>query len=298
MSTSSRPAILFPFAITTLIWGSTWIVITGQLGVVPPSWSVAYRFTIAGITMGAFALVRRERLALDARGVAFIVLFGLAQFAANYNFVYFAEQHITSGLVAVVFALLLVPNAVFGRVFLGQRFSRQLLIGSGVAMAGVVLLFVHEARRDTAASGEVLLGIALALAAVLSASVANVMQASSVARRQPMSAMLAVAMLIGAGGDALFAWSFDGPPRWDPRPEYWLGLAYLGVVASALAFTLYFGVLRAIGPARAAYTSVIIPVIAMGFSTLFEGYRWSLLAAFGAMLTLAGIVLALRSRRT
>jgi len=298
MSTSPRPAVLIPFAIITLIWGSTWIVITGQLGVVPPSWSVAYRFTIAGITMGAFALVRRERLALDARGVGFIVLFGLAQFAANYNFVYFAEQHITSGLVAVVFALLLVPNAVFGRIFLGQHFSRQLLIGSGVAMAGVVLLFVHEARRDTAASSEVLLGIALALAAVLSASVANVMQASSVARRQPMSAMLAVAMLIGAAGDTLFAWSFDGPPRWDPRPEYWLGLAYLGVVASALAFTLYFGVIRAIGPARAAYSSVIIPVIAMGFSTLFEGYRWSALAALGALLTLAGIVLALRSRRS
>jgi len=298
MSTSPRPAVLIPFAITTLIWGSTWIVITGQLGVVPPSWSVAYRFTIAGFTMGVIALARRERLAIDARGAGFILLFGLAQFAANYNFVYFAEQHITSGLVAVVFALLLVPNAVFGRIFLGQHFTRQLLIGSAVAMVGVVLLFVHEARRDAGASGEVLLGIAMALVAVLSASIANVMQASSVARRQPMSAMLAVAMLTGAAGDALFAWGFDGPPRWDPRLEYWLGLAYLGVVASALAFTLYFGVLRAIGPARAAYTSVIIPVIAMGFSTLFEGYRWSALALLGALLTLAGIVLALRSRRS
>jgi drug/metabolite transporter (DMT)-like permease len=123
------------------------------------------------------------------------------------------------------------------------------------------------------------------------------MQASSHGRRQPMGAMLAVAMLIGAAGDALFAWTTDGPPRWDPRPEYWLGLAYLGVVASAVAFTLYFGVIRAIGPARAAYSSVIIPVIAMCFSTVFEGYRWSALAGFGAVLTLAGLVVALRSRR-
>jgi drug/metabolite transporter (DMT)-like permease len=265
--------------------------------VVPSSWSVAYRFTIAGATMSVFALVRRERLTLDGSGWGFIVLFGLAQFAANYNFVYLAEQHVTSGLVAVMFALLLVPNAVLARVFLGQHLGRQLLLGSAVAMAGVALLFVHEARRGAGTPSEVLLGVAMALAAVLSASIANVMQASATARRQPMGAMLAAAMLIGAAGNALFAWASDGPPRWDPRPEYWLGLAYLGVVASAVAFTLYFGVIRAIGPARAAYSSVIIPVIAMCFSTLFEGYRWSALALLGALLTLAGLVVALRARR-
>jgi drug/metabolite transporter (DMT)-like permease len=76
-----------------------------------------------------------------------------------------------------------------------------------------------------------------------------------------------------------------------------LGLAYLGIFASALAFTLYFGVLRIIGPAKAAYSSVIIPVIAMLFSTVFEGYRWSLLAGAGAVLTGIGLVIALRARR-
>ena len=145
---STRLAILVPFAIVTLIWGSTWIVIRDQIGIVPPSWSVSYRFLIGGVAMVAYAAYRRERVMLDARGWAFATAVAVLQFCLNFNLVYRAEEHITSGLVAVVFALLLVPNAVLGRIFLGQQLGRQLLIGSGVAMAGVALLFAHEAQVE------------------------------------------------------------------------------------------------------------------------------------------------------
>lgn len=294
---STRLAILIPFAIVTLVWGSTWIVITGQLGVVPPSWSVAYRFLVAGVVMLAWAAWKRESLWFDARGWGFAVALGLMQFALNFNFVYRAEQHVTSGLVAVVFALLLVPNAILARIFLGQRMGRQLLIGSAVAVAGIAMLFVHEVRQDPNNSSEVLIGIGIALCAVMSASVANVLQATETARAYPMAPMLGVAMLLGAGMDAAFAWITTGPPVFVWTPAYIAGLLYLGVLASALAFTLYFGVIRVIGPAKAAYSSVIIPVIAMLLSTVFEGYRWSWLAGAGAVLTLAGLVLALKARR-
>ena len=83
----------------------------------------------------------------------------------------------------------------------------------------------------------------------------------------------------------------------DPRPAYIVGVLYLGLVASALAFPLYFGVLRVIGPAKAAYSGVIVPVIAMLLSTVFEGYLWSPLAAAGAVLAGIGLVVALRARR-
>ncbi len=292
-----RFAVLIPFGIVTLIWGSTWIVIHDQLSVVPPIWSVTYRFATAGVTMLGYALIRRERFVLDARGLRFAALVGLLQFTGNYNFVYLAEQHVTSGLVAVVFALLLVPNALLARIFLGHRLGRQLLIGSAVAMAGVALLFLHEAHDNPAAIGEVLKGIGFALAAVSCASIANVMQASRTARDLPIGSTLATAMLIGGGVDALLALAFVGPPVFEHRLGYWAGTIYLGVIASAIAFTLYFGVIRAIGPARAAYSSVIIPVLAMGFSTLFEHYRWSALALAGGALTLIGLVVALRGRR-
>lgn len=294
---STRLAILVPFGIVTLIWGSTWIVIRGQLGVVPPGWSVTYRFLIAGLVMLGYAALRRERLGLDARGWRFAGLTGLFQFCCNFNFVYRAEQHITSGLVAVVFALLLLPNAVLGRVFLGQALGRQLAIGSGVAMTGVALLFVREARTDPHGIAEVLAGIGFTLLAVLSASISNVMQGTATARAYPMVPTLGLAMLIGAALDAAFAWALTGPPVVEPSWAYVAATLYLGVFASAIAFTLYFGVLRVIGPAKAAYSSVLVPVIAMTLSTLFEDYRWSGLAGGGAALVLAGLVIALMARR-
>ncbi len=294
---STRAAILIPFAIVTLIWGSTWFVIADQLAVVPPSWSVSYRFLVAGLTMTGFALVRRERWSLDRRGIGFALALGLSQFCLNFNFVYRAEEYITSGLVAVVFALLLVPNALFGRIFLGQKLGRQLLAGSAVAMAGVGLLFLHEARTDPHGSDHVLTGIGFTICAILSASTANVMQGGRVARAYPMVPMLAVAMLFGAAIDAAFAWWLTGPPVIELRFAYLAGIVYLGVFASALAFTLYFNIIRVIGPAKAAYSSVIVPVIAMLISTAFEGYRWSLLAGAGAALAGVGLVIALSARR-
>ena len=294
---STTLAVLTPFGIVTLIWGSTWLVIRDQLGVVPPSWSVTYRFLIAGLCMTGYALWRRDNFQLGARGFAFAAILGVAQFCLNFNFVYRAEQHITSGLVSVIFAMLLIPNALFGRIFLGQKLGRQLLIGSGVAMAGVVLLLLREARLDPHGPWQVLAGVGFTLCGVLAASTANVMQATPTAARYPMGSMLAVAMLTGAAVDAAFAFATVGPPVVEMRAGYWIGIAYLGVVASALAFPLYFGVLRTIGPAKAAYSSVIVPVIAMLLSTLFEGYRWSGLAVGGALLTAAGLVIALRARR-
>lgn len=252
---------------------------------------------MAGAALAAVALAKGERLAFDRTGWMFAGVLGFAQFVCNFNFVYRAEQHITSGLVSVVFALLLVPNAVFARVFLGQRMGRQLLLGSGVAMAGVALLFIQEARSDPNGPGEALVGIALTGCAILSASVANVMQATKTAARYPMIPMLAVAMLLGAAMDAAFALATVGAPVFDPRPAYVAGVLYLGLAASALAFTLYFRIIRTIGPAKAAYNSVIVPVIAMLLSTVFEGYRWSLLAAGGGVLAGVGLVIALTARR-
>jgi len=294
---STRLAVLIPFGIVTLIWGSTWIVISDQLGVVPLSWSVAYRFFIGGLTMLAYAAWKRETVTLDKRGWLFVGALAAAQFCLNFNFVYAAETYITSGLVAVIFALLLVPNAVFGRIFLGQRLGKQLILGSAVAMAGVALLFVHEARSDPHGPEAAIAGIGFALLAVFTASSANVLQGTEIARRYPMAPTLGIAMLVGSGMNAAIAWTLAGPPVIELRAAYLLGLLYLGVVASALAFTLYFGVLRIIGPAKAAYSGVLVPIIAMLLSTIFEGYRWSLLAGAGAALAMVGLVIALTARR-
>lgn len=287
-----------PFVLVTLIWGSTWLVIRDQIGSVPASWSVTYRFAVATLAMFGAALATRAPLRLDGRAWGVAALVGVCQFFANFNLVYRAEAVITSGLVAVVFALLVVPNALLGRVMLGQSVSRPFLAGSGIAMLGVALLFDHELRQGRAGdAAAVLTGIAITLAAVLSASLANVIQALPAARRTAMVPLIAWSMLIGTIVDAAYAWATVGAPVFEPRWGYVAGIAYLGLFGSALAFPLYYQVIRTIGPARAAYSSVLVPVIAMALSTAYEGYRWSGQAGVGAVLALAGLVVALRARR-
>jgi drug/metabolite transporter (DMT)-like permease len=295
-ATLLTPRVLIPFALVTLIWGSTWIVIKGQLGIVPPSWSVTYRFAVAAVAMFAFAAIRRERLLLEPGAMAFAVVLGIAQFAFNFNFVYRAEQHITSGLVAVLFALLIVPNTLLGRLFLKSPLEKRFLAGAGIAIVGVGLMILHEYRAAALGAGEVLLGTALTLAGVMSASTANVMQGTAIARAQPMVVMIAWAIAFGALADGSYAWITTGPPVIEPTAVYLGGILYLGIVASAVTFPLYFNVIRAVGPGQAAWSSVLIPIIAMGFSTVFEGYRWAPLSIAGGAVALVGLVIAVAKR--
>jgi len=290
------PRVLLPFLLVTMIWGSTWIVITGQLGVVPPSWSVTYRFAVAAIAMFAFAIMRRERLWLEPKAMLFAVALGVAQFTFNFNFVYRAEQHITSGLVAVLFALLIVPNTLLGRAFLKTPLEGRFLAGAGIAIVGVGLMILHEYQAAAVGAGEVLLGTALTLAGVMSASTANVMQGTAIARAQSMVVMIAWAMLFGALADGSYAWITTGPPVIETTATYIGGVLYLGVIASAVTFPLYFNIIRAVGPGQAAWSSVLIPIIAMGFSTAFEGYRWATLSIAGGVVALIGLVIAVAKR--
>jgi len=292
------PKVFLPFILITLIWGSTWIVIKDQLGSVPPTWSVTYRFIIAAAAMFAYARFSGATLRIGRNGHLLALAFGVPQFFLNFNFVYAAEHYVTSGLVAVVFAMLMVPNSALAWIFLKDRVSRGFIAGSAVALAGVVLLFLQEMRGSSAEPRDVLLGIGLTVLGVLSASVANIMQASQRLRERPIASMLAWGMVYGVMANAAMAWLLFGSPVVEARIGYWMGLIYLGLFASALAFTFYFGIIREIGPGRAAYSSVVVPVIAMAFSTAFEGYRWSLLAVAGGALALIGLVIALRARRS
>ena len=290
-------SIVLPFIIFTAIWGSTWIVIRDQLGTVPAHWSITYRFLIAAAAMALVARVKGESLAIGPKGIAAAAVLGFLQFTLNFNAVYLAEHHITSGLVATVFALLVIPNSLLAWAFLGQKPGARFAWSSLVATAGIALLFAHEIREHPSRIEAILTGIALTLVGLLSASASNVFQARNEVRRFPLFSLLAWAMAIGALIDGAIALVLSGPPVVEARLGYWLGLFYLAIFASALAFSLYLPVVRKIGPAKAAYSSVLVPIIAMSFSTALEGYRWTPLAVAGVVLALGGMAGALTRPR-
>ena len=295
-SSEARGGVILPFLLVTLIWSSTWIVIRDQLGAVPPSWSVCYRFLLGAAGMALFAMIRRVPLRLPPAGIAFAGALGVAQFVLNFNFVYRAEHYLTSGVVATVYALLLIPNSILAWFAFRQPVSRAFVLGSLVAIAGIMLLLLREYRAAPVSADAVLVGIALSIAGLLSASTANVMQGMQIARRLPMAAVLTWGMLIGSVVDAAYAWATVGPPVIEWRAGYLFGIAWLGIAGSVVTFPLYFQLIQRVGPGRAAYSSVLIPVIAMLISTLFEDYRWSTLSVAGAVLAVAGMVIALRAK--
>ena len=290
-------SVALPFIIFTAIWGSTWIVIRGQLGDVPPQWSVTYRFVIAAAAMAAIAVLKGDGLRLPRSGIVAAGVLGFTQFCVNFNAVYLAERHITSGVVATVFALLLIPSSLLAWAFLGHKPTSRFFWSSTVAVVGIGLLFAHELGAHAASSKQIVAGIALTLAGMLGASIANVLQARPEVRRFPLFTMLAWSMAIGALIDGAIALAMTGAPVMDTRPVYIAGLLYLALAASVLTFSLYYPVVRIIGPAKAAYSSVIVPIIAMGFSTWLEGFRWTPTTIAGAVLALGGMVGALSRER-
>lgn len=291
------PRVLLPFLIVSLIWGSTWLVIRDQLGVVPAGWSVTYRFAIAAVGMFILTAAIREPLKIDRQMMLWSMLLGLLQFSLNFNFVYAAEHHITSGLVAVIFALLIVPNALLARWWLGRKVGRSFILGSGIASIGVACLMLREYRVAPVGGDEVLVGLMLTLCGIVSASISNVLQVVPNVARFPTVTILSWSMLWGTVINAVLAFALHGPPSFDPRAEYLAGVLYLGIIGSVVTFPLYFNLIRTIGPGKAAYTGVLVPVIAMMLSTLFEGYSWSLLAGVGAVLAMVGLLVAMQARK-
>lgn len=288
------PIAWFAFIVCTLIWGGTWFVIRTQLGEVPPSWSVTWRFALGAAVMFALCLVRRKSLRLSLRQHGFALLVAVTQFVLNFNLVYRSEQYLTSGLVSLTFAFLLVTNAALSALFLGQRVTGRFMLGSAIGLAGVALLFAPDIGKP---GGEQMgLGLALAFAGVLSASVANVLQATPQGRAMPLEAGLAWAMGWGALIDGAVAWGLSGPPVFSTAPAYLAGLAYLGIVASAVAFSLYYILIRAVGAGPAAWSGVVVPVVAMGVSTLLEGYEWTATAVAGIVVALIGLGVALKAK--
>ncbi len=294
------PRVIVPFVLTGSIWGSTWLVITGQIDGVPAAWSVFYRFALATPALFLVAFLMKRRLKLSAPEHRLAVLVGLFQFSGNFLFVYHAELYVTSGIVAMMFGLLMVPNALLARLVLGERVQRGFVLGSAVAIVGVSFLLWHEWAANPEAGvvgGNVALGIMLAMLGILAASVANVIQANPTGRAVPMVSLLAWAMLYGTLFDLGFAWVTAGPPPLPSAPEYWGGIVYLALIGSVVTFPLHYNLVREIGAGKTAYNSILTISVAMLLSTLFEDYRWTALTITGMGLAVLGMVLALRARR-
>ncbi len=288
------------FAIASLIWGSTFWAITLQLGEVPPAVSVVYRFAIASATLFACCLLRGDRLRLPWRTQRWLMLQGFLTFGLSYICTYNAEQYVVSALVAVLFALMVFWTPICSRIAFGTPIAWRTWAAGGVAMAGVTLLFWHSigtAWRDIlgGGSGHFLLGLALALVATIASSAGSVIVTRI--RDRSSNLLLTVAWSMFWGTSLVLAWVLlSGQQLALPAsPRYWMGLFYLSIFGSVIAFLAYFTLINRIGSQKGVYVGVVTPVISVLLSIRLEHYRPGPLEWIGMILCLASVVWAVRA---
>jgi drug/metabolite transporter (DMT)-like permease len=279
-----------------LIWGSTWVAIPFQLGVVAAEVSVGYRFGIGAIALYIYALASRRTLAVPTYTYPMIFLQGALLFCINYFFVYYGTARITSGLVAVVFTMILPLNAVFDRLFFGTRIDGRLALSAALGIGGIVMIFWSEVS-SLSLEDRTVVGIGLVLIGTLIASLGNMCAVLNTRRQLPVIAVNAHAMAFSSILALLLSFLLGREFAFSMTTGYVISLLYLAVFGSAVAFGCYLALIRRIGSARAAYSSLLFPVVALLISTVFEGYRWTPVAAIGILLTLGGNWLILSNRQ-
>jgi drug/metabolite transporter (DMT)-like permease len=275
-----------------LIWGSTWIAITFQLGMVDPAVSVAYRFALAAAILFGYCRLVQLRMRFTRRDHLFMLLQGTFLFGVNYLLFYEASGHLTSGLVAVTFSTVTVMNIFNGAVFLGTPLQPRVLLGAGIGLAGITVIFWPELAAFDLTDGG-FYGLVLCFVATFSASLGNIISARNQHRQLPVVQTNAYGMAYGALLMFGFAMAAGKPLAFDMSPAYLSSLLYLAVFGSIVAFGCYLTLLGRIGPEKAAYATLLFPVVALAISTVFEGYRWTAYGLIGMGLILLGNLMVL-----
>jgi drug/metabolite transporter (DMT)-like permease len=285
------------YSLTVVIWGSTWIGIKYQLGVIDPMASIAHRFMLAALLLGIFMLVRRQPMRLPLRDHPFLLLQGLCLFCTNFYFIYHAEMVLASGLVAVVFSTLMMFNVINGALFMGSKIHVGVVIGGLIGLAGMAAVFWPE--LDTLdLSDENFVALLYCLAGTASASFGNIIAARNRKYERPVLVTNIWAMGYGAAAMYVAAMLTGVPIAIDWQAPYIISLLYLSVFGSVIAFWAYLTLIGRIGADRAGYANVIFPLVALLISTVVENYQWTPLALSGVAIVVFGNWLVMRAAKT
>ena len=279
---------------TVFIWGSTFFAIRLQLGEVPTEVSVAYRFALATLILMVWCWLRKLPMRFGFRQHLWMLAQGLTLFGLNYLVVYWATSDLTSGLIAVVFSTIVLMNIANGALFFGKRATISVLAGALTGLVGICLVFLPE-FSSLEVDGTTLRGVLLSLLGTFIASLGNMVSTRNQRAKLPVVQTNAYGMAYGSAALGVIALIQGSPFIYEPTLAYTGSLLYLALFGSVLAFGSFLTLLGRIGADRAAYAMVLFPIVALGISTLFEGYQWSLEAGFGVAMVLVGNILIIMS---
>ena len=281
------------FLIPAVIWGSTFYVIKFQVGVVPPIWSVSYRFILAGILLLGFCRLRGIQLTFSRLIHLRFLLLGILLFGVNYWLVYIAELKLTSALVAVAFSTIMFFNILFGRLFLGRTAERKTFFGAFLGIIGTAVIF-YEDLNLLNADDLPINSLIFCFSSVVVASLGNITSAANQSLGIPVIQANAFGMLYGGLFLGMIGLVTGAELIILNTPEYLGSLFFLAIFGSIIAFGAYLTLIGNIGADRAAYALIVIPVIAVSLSSFFEGLTISIWIGMGVVLILIGNYIVLK----
>lgn len=287
---------IFFYMMTVLIWGSTWIAIKFQIDCSDPMVSVAYRFILASVILIVWCKIFGLNLKFRKSEYTYIAIQGLTLFGFNYLFIYLSEIYLTSGLSAILFSTILIMNVVNSYFFLGTPIDKKVVVGGFTGLAGIIMVFRPEITSFSADKNG-LTGIAFALAGTLLASFGNIVSARNQKKDIPIIQTNAIGM--GFGGFVMLLISvFTGKDlTLVTTPSYLGAFLYLSVFGSIAGFGFYLTLVGSIGPGRAAYSTLVFPIVALAISTVWEGYVWTIWSIAGVALVIAGNLMVLKIKK-
>jgi len=284
---------LLLYVTTVFAWSASWyaLKVNSAYSVSPPV-TICWRFLLAAALMFAIVVVSGGRLRFGWRAHGAFALLGVFLFSTNFIFFYYASTMLVSGLLAVVFSLASIGNLAIGALR-GDLAGPRRRFGTALGASGIVMLY-WPTLADGGAGG---LGLALCLCGTLSFCIGNQISQALSARDTPLMSASAWGMAYGAAWSAVLSAVAGYPFVYDVAIPYTVSLLFLTLVSTVLAFWAYLNLVRSIGAARAAYATVMFPVLALLLSTVVEGYTWTPLAVGGVALALAGNLFVLRAAR-
>lgn len=280
------------FTLCCLIWGSTWIAITYQIGHTSETFAIALRYLLASLCLGGYCLIRRLPLNFPLHIHLKMAAVGVFLYSLNYTLLYVAQAHIISALLALMSSCIIYINVVLRRWWLSEPIRKEVVLGATFGLVGIICLFVPEFSK-VSMDAALAMGLAIAFVSFFCASTGNVISERILSLGTPVIQMnfyaMSYAMIL------LFITSLVMPGALviPTSTEFYLSLFYLALFGSVFAFGAYMKLLKQMGADKAAYVVLVYPMVALVISTFFEGYTWSLLSVIGVLVILMGNAIAM-----
>lgn len=280
------------FSLCCLIWGSTWIAITYQIGHTSETFAIALRYLLASACLGAYCLLKRLPLALPVHVHIKMAAVGVFLYSLNYTLLYLAQAHIISALLALMSSCIIYINVVLRRWWLKEPIRKEVVVGATFGLGGIICLFVPEFSK-VSMDAALATGLGIAFVSFLCASIGNVISERILTAGTPVIQMNFYAMSYAMILLFITSLLLPGTLVIPSSTSFYLSLAYLALFGSVFAFGAYMKLLKQMGADKAAYVVLVYPMVALLISTFFEGYQWTMLSVVGVVIVLMGNAIAM-----